>query len=585
VNGPATFLEALQPHFDRFASKDALIFLGDGANETDRLSYGALERRSRAVSAAVAAAGLGASPVLLVYPPGLEFAVALIGCFRAGAIAVPTPYLVPNRAWERIAAIARDVRPKAVLTLSALVEQRDRLVLPPELSTAAWIATDTIGEDNGAALPSPGAEAIALVQYSSGSTGAPKGVVISHANLVHNQEMLKRVFAHRSDSVGITWVPTYHDMGLIGGLLQTLYCGASSILLPPLHVLQRPWLWLQAISRYRGTTSMGPTFAYEFCTRRIAADRRTPLDLASWEVAICGAEPVRAGVLSDFADTFAPVGFSPAAFVPAYGLAEATLMTTAMHKGGGVRVYDADATLLERNEVAPHKEGRMKRLVSCGEAHLGQEIRIVDPVSRRVLGDSRVGEIWLAGGSVGKGYWNRPDETEATFHAVLADGSGTRYLRTGDLGFLAEDGLFVTGRLKEILIIRGVNYYPQDIEQAVCAGHPSLVTAEACAFGVEDDGQDGVVVVVEPARTEARHVEPHACVDAAVANLSRSFGLRLHDFVLVRPGGLPRTTSGKLQRGLCRALYLAGELPDLGVRVDHPALGRRRSRENASPAP
>lgn len=583
--GVLTILEAFERHVARAPNKDAIVFLGDGVNETDRISYAALQARAFGVADSLLRKDLVGRPVLLLYPTGIEFLVALIGCFRAGAIAVPAPFPVPSRAWERIGAIARDARPAAILSTRDLADTQHKAGVAADIAAVDWIATDAVEAHAMLDTPSPTAESVALVQYSSGSTSAPKGVAITHANLAHNEAMLATVLGHGPHSVGVNWVPAYHDMGLIGGLLQTVYCGATSIILPPLHVLQRPHLWLEAISRYRGNTSTAPTFAYEFCVRRIPAEKRAALDLSSWDVAICGAEPVRADVLEEFAAAFAIAGFSPLAFVPAYGLAEATLMTTAVPKGTGLRICEVDAARLERNEVAPAAADRVKRLVSCGITHLDQEVAIVDPASRRRLGSNCVGEIWVSGGSVGQGYWQRAAETEEAFHARLADDDGKRYLRTGDLGFLTAAGLFVTGRIKEMLIVRGSNYYPQDIEQAVRTSHAGLETGEGCAFGIDAAGEEAVVLVFEPARSEARQLDPRAVAEAAIVALSRNFGLRLHDFVLVRPGALPRTTSGKLQRGRCRELYLSDALPVLGARVDHPALGRLRHDRAVSPAP
>lgn len=573
-----TLLDAFRRHAARAPEKDAIVFLGDGAHETDRITYAALDARSQAVAGLLRRRGIAGAPALLLYPPGIDFLATLIGCFRAGVIAVPAPFPVPTRAWERILPIAADARPKAVLTLAAHARPPAGPAMPPQLLGVAWIATDAVepGGDDGAQAPTP--DAIALIQYSSGSTSAPKGIAISHGNLAHNEEMLKTVLRHSADTIVVTWVPAFHDMGLIGGLLQPLYCGMTCVMLPPLKVLQHPMLWLQAISRYRGSTSPAPTFAYEFCTRRIPPEQRRALDLACWDVAICGAEPVRAQVLGDFAAAFAPAGFSPAAFVPAYGLAEATLIATGVAKGAGLLVREVDAIRLTRNEVAPPAGGRSTRIVSCGTTYLGQEVRIVDPVTRCALPENCVGEIWLAGASVGQGYWNRPEETEATFRARLADGSDRRYLRTGDLGFLGAEGLFVTGRIKEVLIVRGANYYPLDIEETVRLSHPLLEPGQGCAFGIEANGDEAVVIAFEPARVDARRTDDGAVIEAAIAAVARRFGLRLHDFVLVRPGALPRTTSGKLQRGRCRDIYQSGSLPVLGAPSNHPGLGRQRGR-------
>jgi acyl-CoA synthetase (AMP-forming)/AMP-acid ligase II len=406
-------------------------------------------------------------------------------------------------------------------------------------------------------------------------------VMITHANLLHNQQMIASAFRHSPESIGVNWVPVFHDMGLIGAVLQTIYCGATSILLPPLRVLQHPISWLQAISRYRGTSSTAPTFGYEQCVRRISPEQRLGLDLSSWDIAICGAEPVRAEVLEAFADAFAPAGFSRKAFVPAYGLAETTLLATAPGRGEGFCVRAVDPGELAQGRALHARAGPAKRLVSCGFAHLGQEVVIVDPVTRRPLGNGLVGEIWIAGDSVGKGYWRRTTDTCETFAACLANGSSKRYLVTGDLGFLDGNGLFVTGRLKEMILIHGRNYYPQDLEETVRLCHPVLTDATAAAFGIETGGDEAVVVALEPARHAVREATCFNLLASAQAAVFRDFGIRLHDLVLLRPGGLPRTTSGKVQRGRCRELYLAGALMILEPIFGHQGRSVRRMADAA----
>jgi acyl-CoA synthetase (AMP-forming)/AMP-acid ligase II len=557
-----TLLEAFEDHVARAPAKAAFVFLGKGADETDRLTYAGLRERALAIAELLRQSGVEDGPVLLVFPPGLDFVVALLGCFYAGAIAVPVPFLATRRARERIGPIARDCQPKAALSVAEIVGNRSGW---PELANLIWIATDSDGAFRPEVKSSlPHAADIALIQYSSGSTAAPKGVVISHGNLAHNQQLMTEVFDLHAESVAVNWVPPYHDMGLIGAVLQPLYCGMTSVLLPPLNVLQRPILWLQAIGRYRGNTSTAPTFAYELCLRAIPPEQRCTLDLRCWNLAICGAEPVSAEVLEEFAAGFAAAGFAPNAFIPAYGLAEATLLATSARKGEELRIRAVDPVQLGLGKVVPAKAAPCRRLVSCGTAHLGQQVAIVDPQTRHPLHAGSIGEIWLAGESVAQGYWQQPEATQETFHGQLTDGGEGDYLRTGDLGFICEEGLFVTGRLKELLIVRGCNYYPQDLEDAVRLSHPALTKGQGAAFGIEAvAGSESVVVAFELSRGDYENTTSQTttrAAEAAIAAVSRGFGLQLHDFVLVRPGGLPRTTSGKLQRGRCRALYLAGLL-------------------------
>ena len=579
------FLVAVAGHASRTPDKRALIFLGDGRNETDAITYKELQTRALRVADHLTRAGLANIPVLLLYPPGIEFVVALLGCFYAGAIAVPAPYPSAGRTRSRMEAIAKDARPKAVLSCVAYVEGKKAQIQDAAIAALPLIASDALAVRSGFDAPAIAPDSIALVQYSSGSTGSPKGVMITHANLSHNQDMLRRVFGHGPDLIGVSWCPATHDMGLIGGLLHPLYCGASCVVLPSLYVLQRPRLWLEAISRYRATTSMAPVFAYDLCTKRISPAERSQLDLRSWGVAICGAEPVRPRILEDFAAAFGPVGFSPRALSPAYGLAEGTLLVAAHPKSTGPRTRDVDGNGLDRGEIKAPEGGRSHRFVSCGNTHSGQQLHIVNPETRQIVKPGSVGEIWVRGGSISRGYWNRATETEEVFRAHLADGSDVHYLRTGDLGFMAGNDLFVTGRLKEMLIVRGVNYYPQDIEQSIQLSAPIFDDGQACAFGVESDGQEAVIVIFEPARTRMRTIDPYGAAELAIGALSQSFGLRLHDFVLVRFGTLPRTTSGKLQRRQCRDLYASGNLPALGPAIEHPALGKMRARNEARVQP
>ena len=571
----ATLLEAFQTHLAQSPEKDACVFLGNGAEESARLSYARLHARALGVADALRRHGCDGAPVLLAYPPGLEFLVALLGSFYAGAVAVPVPLRLPRDAARSIAAIAADCRPAAVLSTAGLIGERRQP--SPAPAALRWIVTEGLGAGGphrSGPLPDP--SAMALVQYSSGSTGAPRGVAISHANLAHTHATMASVFDHRAESVGVTWVPAYHDMGL-GALLQMLYCGGTNILLPPLRAMQHPFLWLQAISRYRANSTVAPSFAYELCLRRIDRERRRRLDLRSWQVAICGAEPVRAEVLEGFAAAFAEVGFAANAFLPAYGLAEATLLAACAERGEALRVRAVDPLRLARGEVAPASGDRVRRLVSCGFPRRGQRVAIVDPTTRRLVPAGAVGEIWLAGESVARGYWRRPALSERIFRARIEGGGEEGYLRTGDLGFVGEEGLFVTGRLKDLLIMRGRNYYPEDLEDAVRLAHPALANGRAAAFGFEAAGEEALVIAFEPTRDAIKPESLAAAVATAVAAVSRGFGLRLHDFVVLRPGGLPRTTSGKVQRARCRALYLEAALPVL-MKIGGPVgLGRGRA--------
>ncbi|HEV7786800.1 MAG TPA: fatty acyl-AMP ligase, partial [Thermoanaerobaculia bacterium] len=429
----------------------AFTFLDEAGAATD-LSYADLDRRALAIAARLQELGGAGQRALLLYPPGLEFVAAFLGCLYGGVVAVPAYPPTSERTLPRLLAIAQDARPVLALTTSARLDKLQTLAARlPGFDSLAWVETDRIAADLAGAWrdPQPGPDTLAFLQYTSGSTAAPKGVMVSHGNLFHNEEMIRRAFGQSADSVIVGWLPLYHDMGLIGNVLQPLYLGAHCILQTPATFLQRPLSWLAAISRYRATTSGAPNFAYDLCVRRIGAEQRAGLDLASWEVAFNGAEPVRPDTLERFAAAFAPQGFRRKAFYPCYGLAEATLFVSGGGKGALPVVEAAGA----------------RGLVGCGRPWMDQRLAVVDPESGRPVSDGQEGEIWISGPSVAQGYWGQPEATERDFRARLAgdpaDAGEGPFLRTGDLGFLRGGELFVTGRLKDLIIVRGRNHYPQ----------------------------------------------------------------------------------------------------------------------------
>jgi amino acid adenylation domain-containing protein len=533
----------------------AFTFLADGEVEAERLTYAGLEARARAVAAALRESVPPGERALLLFPPGLDFIAAFFGCLYAGVVAVPAYPPRPNdRSQSRLRAIAWDAEPRAILTASTILAgaegSRGFLSLAPELAGLRWIPTDTLSDAGlPTDLPEPDPEAVAFLQYTSGSTAAPKGVMVTHANLLHNERMIGAAFEQDEDSVVVGWLPLYHDMGLIGNVLQPLHAGARCVLMSPVAFLQKPLRWLAAISRYRGTTSGGPNFAYDLCVRRIGPEDRAGLDLSSWRVAFNGAEPVRAGTLERFAEAFAPCGFRPKAFYPCYGLAEATLFVT-----GGVPG--------RRPRLQEDPSGR--HLVSCGRTRLGQRVVIVNPETGMEQPPGVEGEVWVSGPSVARGYWRRDEETARDFNAFLLGPGGGEgpFLRTGDLGFLHGGELFVTGRLKDLIILRGRNHYPQDVELAAERSHPDLRPGNGAAFSVEIEGEERLVVVHEVERRRREGLEEVA--EAVRRAVAEEHEVQVHEVVLIRAGSLPKTSSGKVQRRLCRELYLRGELPVVG---------------------
>ncbi len=518
----------------------AFTFLADGEVEAERLTYAEIDRRASAVAAALRESVPPGERALLLYPSGLEFIAAFFGCLYAGVVAVPAYPPRPNdRSQSRLRAIARDAEPRVALTTSQILEgSRGSLGAVPELAAARWIPTDALERSAADSFPEPDPQALAFLQYTSGSTADPKGVMVTHANLLHNERMIGAAFGMNEESVVVGWLPLYHDMGLIGNVLQPLHAGARCVLMSPVAFLQRPMRWLEAISLHRGTTSGGPNFAYELCLRKADPEILAGLDLASWRVAFNGAEPVRASTLERFAAAFAPCGFRPEAFHPCYGLAEATLFVTGGEPGTGPRIAGSR--------------------VSCGRPWMGQRLAIADPETGVELPAGAEGEVWIAGPSVARGYWKNDEATARDFNAFLETGEGP-FLRTGDLGVLDGGELFVTGRIKDLVILRGRNLYPQDVELTAERSHPDLRPGNGAAFSVDIGGEERLVVVHEVERRRRGAFEEVA--EAVRRAVAEEHEAQVHEVVLIRTAGLPKTSSGKVQRGLCRRLYLTDGLP------------------------
>jgi amino acid adenylation domain-containing protein len=559
----STLVDSLRLHAQKQPQKIAYRFLKDGEIEERCLTYHDLDVAARAVAALLQKHSSVSDRVLLLFPPGLDFIVALCGCFYAGRVAVPSYPPRPNRSYGRLLAIIQDARPALALTTQEIQSR----VLHRVINEAAFQgltvlqigaeSEDSCGDWDEISID-PGM--MALLQYTSGSTSAPKGVQITHANLIHNEGLIQRAFCQTEQDIIVGWLPVYHDMGLIGTVLQPLYSGAQSILMSPVSFLQNPVRWLAAISRYGATTSGGPNFAYELCCNRITAEQKANLDLSSWRAAFNGAEPVRAQSLERFATSFYDCGFRASAFAPCYGLAESTLLVSGGRTIAGPVVQGVQAAALEQNRVVPAQVGDSgcRTLVGCGHAPAGNKIAIVDPerLVRREPG--AVGEIWLSGPSVATGYWNRQEETSTMFQARLADSDEGPFLRTGDLGFVLDGELFITGRSKDLVIIRGRNHYPQDLEITVEQCHPLLRACSGAAFSVECEGEERLVIIHEVnRRVGADSDEVIAAIRQAVAE---EHELQVYAIVLARPGEVPKTSSGKIQRFLCRQAFLENSL-------------------------
>ncbi|HKY30161.1 MAG TPA: condensation domain-containing protein, partial [Pyrinomonadaceae bacterium] len=537
-----TLVELLRRRASERPDQKVFTFLEDGENESSSLSFSELDRRARAVGAFLQQHGLQGERALLLFPSGLDFIAAFFGCLYAGVVAVPAYPPRSLRAFSKLKLLMNDAKPGVLLIDSSLARRFDRWGVQD--LDVPWINVDEVDQSSSGDWRDPdvSSDTLAFLQYTSGSTATPKGVMVTHRNVLHNEGLIKTAFQQGENSVVVGWLPLYHDMGLIGNVLQPIYSGSRCVLMPPMAFLQRPFRWLRCISRYGATTSGGPNFAYELCVDKINDDERQDLSLDTWKVAFNGAEPVRATTLNRFAEAFEPFGFRRSAFYPCYGLAEATLLVSSSgFSSGGERL-----------------------LVSSGQFVEPDSSVIVNPQTMRRLEPGETGEIWLQSQSVAQGYWNRPDETERTFHAYLSDESGRGpFLRTGDLGLVENGQVFITGRLKDLIIIRGRNFYPQDIELTVEQSHPALRLGVSAAFSVDGNGSERLVLTQEIESQALDSVESISL--AARKAVADEYQVHLDEIVYVRAGTLPRTTSGKIQRHLCRERYLSKGLKTVAV--------------------
>lgn len=557
-----SLVELLQTRAEARSGRSLYTFLAEDGEPVATLSFDALELQARALGARLAEAGVAGERVILLFPPSLDFLVAFFGCLYAGAVPVPSVPPRLNRSFERLEAIIADCSPRFALTTAALqrpIEAR----LAGQHGGLCVLAADEVDDAWAESWIPPrlDSDTLAFLQYTSGSTSSPRGVMVSHGNLLANLKVLQSGF--QDQGLVVSWLPLFHDMGLIAMVLRALYVGVHCVLMAPTTFLRRPVSWLEAITRWRASLSGAPDFAYNLCARKITAEEREQLDLSSWQVAFNGAEPVRAETIDCFSDAFAPFGFRRRAFYPAYGLAEGTLMVAGGDPAADPVEWDVDAAALELHEATTARHGRpSRRLVASGRPPADHQVVIVDSETGHECPAGRLGEIWYAGPSVAQGYWGRDAETGETFRACLAGSSRGRFLRTGDLGFLHAGEVFVTGRLKDLVIVRGRNHYPQDLELTAEEGHSDLRPGCSAAFTVERTGEERLVVVAELRRHASDR--PDAIAAAVRQAIAERHEVAVHDVVLIRIGTLPKTTSGKIQRRACRALYLAGELTVVG---------------------
>lgn len=600
-----TLCAMLEERASEQGSRPLYTFLTDGDSAEQTFTYADLQHRAKQIGGWLLDRKATGQRVLLVYPQGLEYIAAYFGCLYAGAIAVPAYPPRRNRRATRICSMVGDANIELALTTHDLLESLvTSSTEEPSLSGLTWHASDRLSDDwvDRWSPQKIDSDSIAFLQYTSGSTGTPKGVVITHGNLLHNQSLIHHAFGQTSSTVVAGWLPLHHDMGLIGNILHPLYLGGRLVFMSPVDFLQQPIRWLKMISKYGVTISGGPNFGYNVCVEATTDEQRAGLDLSSWECAFNGAEPVSYRTMSKFATAFSDYGFDEGSFCPCYGMAETTLLVTGCHKREPIIKAPFDAMAMQDRRIVPAEAGQVREssgrpaqvaeLCGCGVPESTTDVRIVDPETCHECPPDRIGEIWVSNRSVGQGYWGRDEQSEEIFRARLKsqrEGGNSDpervYLRTGDLGFFHDGQLFITGRLKDLIIVRGANHYPQDIELTTESSHESLMTSSSAAFATLSDEQEQVVIVQEVKRSHMRSIDSDEVIMAIREAVANEHQIPLSAVLLVRPGGVPKTTSGKVQRGEARRMYLADEFKKIAA-WEHAsdAVESSSSRSDASAA-
>jgi acyl-CoA synthetase (AMP-forming)/AMP-acid ligase II len=576
----STLVELLRYRAQHQGSKLAYQFLNDGKDEGPAYTYRELDTQARAIAAFLQQGKVKGERALLLYPQGIEVMAAFCGCLYAGVIAIPVP--PPDagrlkRTLPRLREIVKDAEATLVLSNARIIELiQDSGLEFPEFSSMKWIDTEQIDPSLADQWQDPEVDkdVLAYLQYTSGSTSTPKGVMLSHYNLMHHSAYLQRACGYKPEGATVNWMPYFHDYGLVEGLIQPMYTGMPCYIMAPMAFVKRPLRWLEAISKYKATHTQAPNFAYDLCVRRIKDNQKAGLDLSHWLSAGNAAEPINPKVMKDFTASFAECGFKWESFSPAYGLAEATLLVSSTPVGREPKLLPLDATLLEQGQVkvAGAKTELIRETVGCGSLVCETEVAIANPQTLNRCAPDTIGEIWVKDPGVAHGYWQREDATEETFRAYLQDSGEGPYLRTGDLGFLKDGELYITGRIKDLIIIRGTNHYPQDLEWTVQEVHPVLRPDYGACFSIIEDAEERLVIVQEVERSSQQDFPADDIIAEIRQAISEAHELQVYAIALVKSGNVLKTSSGKIQRQACKASFLAGELEVLADWSENPRL-------------
>lgn len=567
-----TLVDVLLHRADIHGNKVAYHFLTNTAENAQKITYSELDRQAKSIGAYLQQKYQPGERAILLYPPGLDLITAFFGCLYAGLVAVLANPPLNRHAMSKLELILKDAEPSCILTNERIHTKLLSLNIlegNPEHLLTNLLVTDKIELPSVETWQYPDIhiESLAFLQYTSGSTSCPKGVMVTHGNLLHNLDIIFRAFGLREDSINVSWLPPYHDMGLIGSILGSSYAGISSVLMPPLNFLQNPLSWLKTITAYKATISGGPNFAYNYCATKITDEEKKHLDLSSWELAYNGSEPIQNETFERFANAFACCGFKKKAFYPCYGLAEATLFVSGPTPEKGFQTISVHKDELQKNKIklSPEKNANTQQLVSSGI--FSQEIQIIDPLTNQLCTPDTIGEIWIHSPCVAAGYWQNPKATQEAFCNYFPNMPQKNYLRTGDLGFIHDDNLFITGRLKDLIIIHGKNYYPQDLEHSMSQIDMRIQENQYATFSlmINDEEQLGIICEVTTGLDANAHEE---ICQLIAKHIAKEHQLLPHTIALISPGTLPRTTSGKVRRFACREGINNGELAVLKLWIN-----------------